>query len=172
MNQGSVKIISISSSLCFYSSSITVSLPKISIYLMDGSLRRNPAEIPVELTEYTSHICVFGLSLVCVLISKPLAAVCLQFYIEPGTGKKFRSLPAVETYLNGGAVDSEQILANPDGVGFESVAIDPNPPEKVKWVLTGPGGNMFSAHVSGSDVSSSVQKTWSETFVSLIQERV
>ncbi|KAL0709962.1 hypothetical protein Bca4012_016940 [Brassica carinata] len=99
-----------------------------------------------------------------------------RFYIEPGTGKKFRSLPAVETYLNGTAdsVDSEQlsILANQNGIGCESVAIDPNPPEKVKWVLTGPGGNMFSAHVSGSDVSSSVQKTWSEAFVSLIQERV
>ena len=65
-----------------------------------------------------------------------------------------------------------QILANPDGIGFESVDIDPNPPEKVKWVLTGPSGNMFSAHVSGSDVSSSVQKTWSEAFVSLLQERV
>lgn len=111
---------------------------------------------------------IFGLC----LISKPLAAVCLQFYIEPGTGKKFRSLPAVETYLNGGTVDSGQILANPDGTGFESVDIDPNPPEKVKWVLTGPVGSMFSAHVSGSDVSSSLQKTWSEAFVSLIQERV
>lgn len=95
-----------------------------------------------------------------------------RFYIEPGTGKKFRSLPAVETYLNGGTVDSGQILANPDGTGFESVDIDPNPPEKVKWVLTGPVGSMFSAHVSGSDVSSSLQKTWSEAFVSLIQERV
>ncbi|KAJ0261395.1 Methyl-CpG-binding domain-containing protein 7 [Hirschfeldia incana] len=100
-----------------------------------------------------------------------------RFYIEPGTGKRFRSLPAVETYLNGGTVDSVDsgqlsILANPDGIGFESVDIDPNPPEKVKWVLTGPGGKMFSAHVSGSDVSGSVQKTWSEAFVSLIQERV
>ncbi|KAG2297349.1 hypothetical protein Bca52824_044018 [Brassica carinata] len=97
-------------------------------------------------------------------------------YIEPGTGKKFRSLPAVETYLNGtvDSVDSGQlsILADPNGIGFESVDIDPNPPEKVKWVLTGPGGNMFSAHVSGSDVSSSVQQTWSEAFLSLIQERV
>ncbi|CAH8386463.1 unnamed protein product [Eruca vesicaria subsp. sativa] len=84
-------------------------------------------------------------------------------YIEPGTGKKFRSLPAVETYLNGGTVDSGQlsVLANPG-----------NPPEKVKWVLTGRGGNMFSAHVSGSDVSGSVQKTWSEAFVSLIQDRL
>lgn len=65
-----------------------------------------------------------------------------------------------------------QILADTNGIGFESVDIDPNPPEKVKWVLTGPGGNMFSAHVSGSDVSSSVQQTWSEAFLSLIQERV
>ncbi|KAF8082730.1 hypothetical protein N665_0809s0032 [Sinapis alba] len=91
-------------------------------------------------------------------------------YIEPGTGRKFRSLPAVETYLNG-TVDSVKlsILSNSDGIGFESVDIDLNPPEKVKWVLTGPGGNMFSAHVSGSDVSSSVQKAWSEAFVSLIQ---
>lgn len=51
------------------------------------------------------------------------------------------------------------------------MVIDPNPPEKVKWVLTGPEGDMFSANVMGSDVSSSVKQTWSETFVSLIQDR-
>lgn len=64
-----------------------------------------------------------------------------------------------------------QILANPNRTGFQTVVVDENPPEKVKWVLNGPGGNMFSAHVSGSVVSSSVKQTWSEAFVSLIQDR-
>ncbi|WZZ21692.1 hypothetical protein YC2023_123079 [Brassica napus] len=113
-------------------------------------------------------------------------------YIELGTGNKFRSLAAVERYLNGtdDSVNSMvpsgrlsryyepglmvfffQILANPNRTGFQTVVVDENPPEKVKWVLNGPGGNMFSAHVSGSVVSSSVKQTWSEAFVSLIQDR-
>ncbi|KAL0887228.1 hypothetical protein Bca101_011211 [Brassica carinata] len=89
-------------------------------------------------------------------------------YIEPGTGNKFRSLAAVERYLNG-IVDSVNSMV-PSG-RLSTVVVDENPPEKVKWVLNGPGGNIFSAHVSGSVVSSSVKQTWSEAFVSLMQDR-
>ncbi|CAN7033128.1 unnamed protein product [Brassica oleracea var. botrytis] len=89
-------------------------------------------------------------------------------YIEPGTGNKFRSLAAVERYLNG--TDDSVNSMVPSG-RLLTVVVDENPPEKVKWVLNGPGGNMFSAHVSGSVVSSSVKQTWSEAFVSLIQDR-
>ncbi|KAJ4875117.1 Methyl-CpG-binding domain-containing protein 7 [Raphanus sativus] len=74
-------------------------------------------------------------------------------YIEPGTGNKFRSLAAVERYLNG-ANDSVNSMV-PSG-RLSAVVIDEKPPEKVNWVLNGPGGNMFSAHVSGSVVPSSV----------------
>ncbi|CAN7140348.1 unnamed protein product, partial [Brassica rapa subsp. narinosa] len=89
-------------------------------------------------------------------------------YIELGTGNKFRSLAAVERYLNG--TDDSVNSMVPSG-RLSTVVVDENPPEKVKWVLNGPGGNMFSAHVSGSVVSSSVKQTWSEAFVSLIQDR-
>ncbi|KAF8102407.1 hypothetical protein N665_0198s0111 [Sinapis alba] len=89
-------------------------------------------------------------------------------YIEPETGNKFRSLAAVERYLND-TVDSVDSMV-PSGQ-LSTVVVDENPPEKVKWVLNGPGGNMFSAHVSGSVVSSSVKQTWSEAFVSLMQDR-
>ncbi|KAJ4911015.1 Methyl-CpG-binding domain-containing protein 7 [Raphanus sativus] len=105
-----------------------------------------------------------------------------KYYTEQETGKRFRSLVSAERYLNSvgngtvssvSKVHSERVplLAICNGTGYENVVIDPNPPEKVKWVLTGPEGDMFSANVMGSDVSSSVKQTWSETFVSLIQDR-
>ncbi|KAJ0229861.1 hypothetical protein HA466_0312860 [Hirschfeldia incana] len=112
----------------------------------------------------------------------------------------FRSLVSVKTYLsnagNGTAasvskqrrthvvkknhrsatvskVHSKQVprLSIWNGTRFETVVIDPQPPKTVKWVFNGPEGNKFSAHVNGSDVSTSVKQTWSETFVSLIQDR-
>ncbi|XP_006280768.2 methyl-CpG-binding domain-containing protein 7 [Capsella rubella] len=103
-------------------------------------------------------------------------------YIEPKTGNKFRSMAAVERYLlsvGNATLDSVSMLqsnqialaVNRNDTRFLKEFIDPNPPKKVKWVLTGPGGNMFTAKVSGSDVSSSVKQTWSEAFVSMIQDR-
>ncbi|XP_010455539.1 PREDICTED: methyl-CpG-binding domain-containing protein 7-like [Camelina sativa] len=101
-------------------------------------------------------------------------------YIDPETGNKFRSMAAVERYLLAvGAADSVSMVqsnqlalaVNRNDTRFLKEVIDPNPPKKVKWVLTGPGGNMFTAKVSGSDVSSSVKQTWSEAFVSMIQDR-
>ncbi|CAH2069391.1 unnamed protein product [Thlaspi arvense] len=103
-----------------------------------------------------------------------------KFYIEPGTGKKLRSMAAVETYLNGAADSFQSIVhhsqrlslfGNLNITGFQTEDIDPTPPQKVKWVLTGPGGKMFSAHVGGSEISSSVKQTWSKAFVSMIQGR-
>ncbi|CAH8335218.1 unnamed protein product [Eruca vesicaria subsp. sativa] len=105
-----------------------------------------------------------------------------KYYTEQKTGKRFRSLVSAKRYLNNtGNVTaasvskvqhSEQVpgLMIWNGTGFDTVVTYPKPPEKVKWVFTGPEGYMFSAHVSGSDVSSSVKRTWSETFVSLIQD--
>ncbi|KAF8054515.1 hypothetical protein N665_1327s0001, partial [Sinapis alba] len=81
-----------------------------------------------------------------------------KYYTEQKSGKRFRSLVSAERYLNSvgngtvalvSEVHSEQVplLSIWNGIGFETVVIDPNPPEKVKWVLRGPGGDMFSAHV-------------------------
>ncbi|CAN8301240.1 unnamed protein product [Cochlearia groenlandica] len=101
-------------------------------------------------------------------------------YIEPETGDKFRSLAAVERYLkaaeNGSTVKSivhserVSLLTKQNNSGYKTEVIDSNPPKRVKWVLTGPSGDMFSAHVSGSEVSSSVKQTWSEAFISVIQD--
>ncbi|VVB16640.1 unnamed protein product [Arabis nemorensis] len=97
-------------------------------------------------------------------------------YIEPGTGNKFRSMAAVERYLQAtgnSTLDSISMERSErlSLTGIQTEVIDQNPPEKVKWVLTGPDGNMFTANMSGSDVSSSVKQKWSEAFVSLIQDR-
>lgn len=75
-------------------------------WIVEEKHRRNSCRI--DRVHYTTHICV---SLVCLLYLNRYCCLCAQFYIEPGTGKKFRSLPAVETYLNGTAdsVDSEQL---------------------------------------------------------------
>ncbi|VVB17340.1 unnamed protein product [Arabis nemorensis] len=97
-------------------------------------------------------------------------------YIEPGTGNQFRSMAAVERYLQAtgnSTLDSVSMERSErlSLTGFQAEVIDQNPPDKVKWVLTGPDGNMFTANMSGSDVSSSIKQKWSEAFVSLIQGR-
>ncbi|CAN8244415.1 unnamed protein product [Cochlearia groenlandica] len=101
-----------------------------------------------------------------------------KYYIEPGTGRKFHSLPSVERYLQEvgkSRVDSVSMV-HPERLSLllmnrKDEFTDPKPPKKIKWVLTGPSGNMFTANVSGSDVSGLVRQTWSEAFVSLIQDR-
>ncbi|GAV57883.1 MBD domain-containing protein [Cephalotus follicularis] len=44
------------------------------------------------------------------------------------------------------------------------------PPAKVKWVLSGPGGNMWNAFMGESLVPEYVKQKWSETFVISIQD--
>lgn len=80
-----------------------------------------------------------------------------KYYTEQETGKRFRSLVSAERYLNSvgngtvaSVLHSVPLLAICNGTGFEPVVIDPSPPEKVKWLLTGPEGDMFGAHVGGS----------------------
>ncbi|KFK27523.1 hypothetical protein AALP_AA8G394200 [Arabis alpina] len=97
-------------------------------------------------------------------------------YIEPGTGNKFRSMAAVKRYLEATGNSTLDLVSMEHSerlslTGFQAEVIDPNPPKKVKWVLTGSDGNTFTANMSGSDVSSSVKQKWSEAFVSLIQDR-
>lgn len=77
-------------------------------WIVEEKPRRNSGRID---RVYTILISVFvWLSLVFLLYLNRYGC-CLQFYTEPGTGKKFRSLPAVETYLNGtvDSVDSGQL---------------------------------------------------------------
>ncbi|CAH8297308.1 unnamed protein product [Eruca vesicaria subsp. sativa] len=132
-------------------------------WIVEAKPRRSSGHI--DKVHTSVGLVIFGLR---VMVQLLVMFVCLQSYIEPGTGNKFRSLAAVERYLTG-TVDSVNSMV-PSG-RLSTVVVDENTPERVKWVLNGPGGNMFSAHVSGSVVSSSVKQTWSEAFVSLIQDR-
>ncbi|XP_010535533.1 PREDICTED: methyl-CpG-binding domain-containing protein 7 isoform X2 [Tarenaya hassleriana] len=112
-----------------------------------------------------------------------------KYYIEPETGTRFRSLISVERYLKsmGNSSDEPQVepltvnvvpfgdhsplVMNRNDTDLRDNVTHQNRPEKVKWVLTGPGGNMFRPYINGSAVSGSVRDQWSEAFVSLIQDR-
>ncbi|XP_031247599.1 methyl-CpG-binding domain-containing protein 7-like [Pistacia vera] len=58
---------------------------------------------------------------------------------------------------------SSVMAVNPSTIDFPSL------PAKVKWVLGGPGGNMWNPFVGESMVPESVKQEWSETFVNSIQ---
>lgn len=45
-----------------------------------------------------------------------------------------------------------------------------SPPAKVKWVLGGPGGNVWNALMNESVVPESVKQEWSEIFVFSINQ--
>ncbi|KAJ7980901.1 Methyl-CpG-binding domain-containing protein [Quillaja saponaria] len=46
-----------------------------------------------------------------------------------------------------------------------------SPPAKIEWVLSGPGGNMWSPFMGEYTVPDSVKQKWSETFILALQER-
>lgn len=46
-----------------------------------------------------------------------------------------------------------------------------SPPAKVKWVLGGPGGNVWNALMNESVVPDSVKQEWSEIFVFSINQK-
>ncbi|GKV08182.1 hypothetical protein SLEP1_g19851 [Rubroshorea leprosula] len=46
-----------------------------------------------------------------------------------------------------------------------------SPPAKVKWVLGGPGTNLWNSFMGESGVPENVQKTWFKTFILSIEER-
>lgn len=55
------------------------------------------------------------------------------------------------------------MAVNPSTLDFSSLQA------KVKWVLGGPGGNIWNPFVGESMVPESVKQEWSETFVDSIQ---
>ncbi|XP_050367675.1 methyl-CpG-binding domain-containing protein 7-like [Argentina anserina] len=156
---------------------------------------------------------------------------CDKYYIEPGTGKRFRSLISVERYLteennhtslgalipanesivSSGPGSPKKIVSSWELISKHSSCLnecfnstlnamrlntcptpakDPSspkihvsgetsrpsklangsPPKKVKWVLAGPGGNMWNPFMDDSRVSDSVKEKWSEIFKSTIAD--
>ncbi|XVF68701.1 hypothetical protein PTKIN_Ptkin11bG0022500 [Pterospermum kingtungense] len=104
----------------------------------------------------------------------------MQFYIEPGTGRRFRSMLAVERYLaemeaSAGASkhsrDSGSRKKQKSGVEVDPMLDFTTPPAKVKWVHGGPGGSLWNPFMSESVVPEFVQKTWSEMFILSIEDK-
>ncbi|XP_062014010.1 uncharacterized protein LOC133730437 [Rosa rugosa] len=152
-----------------------------------------------------------------------------KYYIEPGTGKRFRSLISVERYLteeiehtplqalmpanksnlssSSGSqkkkIRSLELMSKHspcsnecynstlDAMRLNTYSIPEkhssspkksfsgetsrpseltncSPPTKVKWVLAGPGGNMWNPFIDDSRVADSVKQMWSEIFKSSI----
>ncbi|XVF68700.1 hypothetical protein PTKIN_Ptkin11bG0022500 [Pterospermum kingtungense] len=108
------------------------------------------------------------------------AGVVDRFYIEPGTGRRFRSMLAVERYLaemeaSAGASkhsrDSGSRKKQKSGVEVDPMLDFTTPPAKVKWVHGGPGGSLWNPFMSESVVPEFVQKTWSEMFILSIEDK-
>ncbi|KAH9701109.1 methyl-CpG-binding domain-containing protein 7 [Citrus sinensis] len=123
-----------------------------------------------------------------------LLSSILQYYIEPGTGFRFRSRLAAERYLQEDLPlriivkrqkDAKKIkVTSKEGkpgchsahaknsVCFEKDVLTKeanastlniaSPPAKVKWVLGGPGGNVWNALMNESVVPDSVKQEWSK----------
>ncbi|KAH9661286.1 methyl-CpG-binding domain-containing protein 7 [Citrus sinensis] len=123
-----------------------------------------------------------------------LLSSILQYYIEPGTGFRFRSRLAAERYLQEdlplriivkrqkdakkikvtskegkpgchSAHAKNSVCCEKDvltkGANASTLNIA-SPPAKVKWVLGGPGGNVWNALMNESVVPDSVKQEWSK----------
>ena len=53
----------------------------------------------------------------------------------------------------------------------KGVSTSASPPEKINWVLSGPGGLIWSAFMDESIVPESEKQKWSETFITTLQDR-
>ncbi|GAY38167.1 hypothetical protein CUMW_034640 [Citrus unshiu] len=111
-----------------------------------------------------------------------------RYYIEPGTGFRFRSRLAAERYLqevrksksttnakegNLLAHAKNSVCCEKDVLTKEANASTLNIaslPAKVKWVLGGPGGNVWNALMNESVVPDSVKQEWSKIFVFSINQ--
>ncbi|XP_019186585.1 PREDICTED: methyl-CpG-binding domain-containing protein 7-like [Ipomoea nil] len=76
-----------------------------------------------------------------------------KYYLEPGTGRRFRSLREVERHLNGETVSrrrksSEVIASNnrPGGVVLtpREEWLESSPPSKVNWAIANPRGDSWN----------------------------
>ncbi|XP_038694418.1 methyl-CpG-binding domain-containing protein 7-like isoform X2 [Tripterygium wilfordii] len=102
-----------------------------------------------------------------------------KYYIEPGTGQRFRSRVSVERYLAGWEeycphkapkTSGLQEKKQSSGEEAENPMFDfTSPPPKVKWVLTAPVGNMWSPFIADSEVPEFIKQKWSEILVSSVR---
>ncbi|XP_030967186.1 methyl-CpG-binding domain-containing protein 7-like [Quercus lobata] len=191
----------------------------------------NTMQIVVRTIKSTSH---FKLPDDWVIEEKPrsnanYAGIIDKYYIEPGTGQRFRSLVAVERYLtqanentatpkalkpgnqtshysglrkknissdiysldvlskdledeedtvmfkalklSNSSTPSKKTASRKKNNSSKGVSTSASPPEKINWVLSGPGGLIWSAFMDESIVPESEKQKWSETFITTLQDR-
>uniref|UniRef100_A0A6N2K4Z0 MBD domain-containing protein n=1 Tax=Salix viminalis TaxID=40686 RepID=A0A6N2K4Z0_SALVM len=119
------------------------------------------------------------------------AGIIDKHYDELETGKLFRSLSSVEKDLTEGKkhiVTLEALKAEDHFIPFESsgsqkehvcskkvetAMLDPSSiPARIKWVLGGPGGIVWSPFMDDHLVPGFIKQKWSETFVLSIIDRL
>ncbi|KAK6935912.1 Methyl-CpG DNA binding [Dillenia turbinata] len=103
-----------------------------------------------------------------------------KYYCEPGTGRQFRSLKAVERYFAEEDInvsmplkaliapktpsrDSSFWRENVNGKKMETPGLN-SPPAKINWVFNGARGDEWSPFMNGSKVSDSIMQQWAQTF--------
>lgn len=191
----------------------------------------NTMQIVVRTIKSTSH---FKLPDDWVIEEKPrsnanYAGTIDKYYIEPGTGQRFRSLVAVERYLtqanentatpkalkrgnqtshycglrkkkissdiysldvlgkdledeedtvtlkalklSSSSTPSKKTASGKKNNSSKGIGTSASPPEKINWVLSGPGGLIWSAFMDESTVPESEKQKWSETFITTLQDR-
>ncbi|GMP49467.1 hypothetical protein CsSME_00016431 [Camellia sinensis var. sinensis] len=110
----------------------------------------------------------------------------LHYYYEPGTGRQFRSLVAVERYLEEMG-DENAPLSHVFKLGCHVKNSGPRkkicreevktstfdsdiPPAKVNWVLADSGGDTWNAFMGESVVPESVTQQWANRFMLSIND--
>ncbi|XP_019186584.1 PREDICTED: methyl-CpG-binding domain-containing protein 6-like [Ipomoea nil] len=100
-----------------------------------------------------------------------------KYYLEPGTGRRFRSLRDVERHLNGETVSrrrkSSELISPNNRPGGEILTsreecLESPPPSKVNWALANPQGDAWNPSIGDTLISDAVKREWRKRFVSAI----
>nr|GLL37380.1 methyl-CpG-binding domain-containing protein 6-like [Ipomoea trifida] len=102
-----------------------------------------------------------------------------KYYLEPGTGKKLRSLREVERYLNGETVSrrrkSSEVIASNNRPGVISTSREERlgspPPSKVNWELASPQGDAWNPSIGETLISDAEKQEWRKGFVSALNKK-
>ncbi|XP_034687268.1 methyl-CpG-binding domain-containing protein 7 isoform X3 [Vitis riparia] len=102
-----------------------------------------------------------------------------KYYYEPGTGRQFRSLKSVQRHLieandctHKPSQNSDASKKNNSSTKVKtSTSHFIKPPKKVNWVLTGPGGDVWSPYINASAVPESIKQTWAKIFMLHVNEK-
>nr|GLL37379.1 methyl-CpG-binding domain-containing protein 6-like [Ipomoea trifida] len=88
-----------------------------------------------------------------------------KYYLEPGTGKKLRSLREVERYLNGESNNRPGVIST----SREERLASP-PPSKVNWTLASPQGDAWNPSIGDTLISDAEKQEWRKGFVSALNK--